>query len=560
MKWPAVALLCLLLVGLRVVALRSDPYSRLDWSAGLLTDEGFYIHNARNRVLFGRARTDEFNNMLLSPLLHHVQVAAFVAFGVGSAQARAISVVSSLLALGLLFAALRRAFGTRIALTAVVLLGLDHVNLLYNRMALMDTPAALGAVAAFFAFVRAQEAGATRRARLAWLAACGALLGVTVVSRMLGVYLVAAPFAALATAGRRREAFGAVGAGLAVVAAGYVVGWYLPRAAEIARMNRYYRVVQVQPRSAAHLLRNVRHAVLGDHRGLAPYLFRHTPAAFALALAWLAALAAARAGRLRTADGAEARAAGAYLAAWLLAGWALLAAVAYSPSRYYVMTYPALFSLAAIALWSLPDMLRALAGRGAAACVARSALAALLAYHAAEAVVHQGGVVGRAATLAALLGAPVAAAVLAWAAPGALTRPGAARVAAVGAVAVWLGFNAYWLGDWAAHLSYSQYAISRWLAAAVPPGSVLLGDVAPGITMDNGLAAVNVIPGLCNGERPVERFAGRPRYIAILDGRWKERYWLRRYPNLVDPKRRLRLARVLRWDVGIYAVPEAGAP
>src|ERR1044071_7649153 len=84
-------LLIFLAVFLRLIALRSDPYSSLDWSAGLLTDEGFYIHNARNVALFGHARTDEFNNMLLSPWLHYLQVGVFQTFGTGAVQARLIS-------------------------------------------------------------------------------------------------------------------------------------------------------------------------------------------------------------------------------------------------------------------------------------------------------------------------------------------------------------------------------------------------------------------------------------------------------------------------------------
>src|SRR5205807_7821455 len=69
----AVALFLAAIVVLRLVALTSDPYRRLDWCTGLMTDEGYYAHNARNVALFGHARTDEFNNMLVSPLLHAVQ-------------------------------------------------------------------------------------------------------------------------------------------------------------------------------------------------------------------------------------------------------------------------------------------------------------------------------------------------------------------------------------------------------------------------------------------------------------------------------------------------------
>jgi hypothetical protein len=70
LRLTPVPLAILLIIGLRLIDLRSDPFPRLDFSAGLMTDEGFYIHNARNLILFGHARTNEFNNMLISPLLH----------------------------------------------------------------------------------------------------------------------------------------------------------------------------------------------------------------------------------------------------------------------------------------------------------------------------------------------------------------------------------------------------------------------------------------------------------------------------------------------------------
>src|SRR5688572_22464896 len=89
----------LLAILLRVLFLSSDPYPHLDWSSGLLTDESFYAHNARNLALFGQARTDEFNNMLLSPVVHVLQSAVFSVFGPGYVQARLIPVIATLLAL-----------------------------------------------------------------------------------------------------------------------------------------------------------------------------------------------------------------------------------------------------------------------------------------------------------------------------------------------------------------------------------------------------------------------------------------------------------------------------
>ena len=73
-----------------------------------------------------------------------------------------------------------------VALIGTLLLGLDHGNLLYNRMALMDTPAAFLMVSAFYAFVRSQEEtkeGGGAKAGARWAVVCGAMLGLTYATR-----------------------------------------------------------------------------------------------------------------------------------------------------------------------------------------------------------------------------------------------------------------------------------------------------------------------------------------------------------------------------------------
>lgn len=556
-------------IALRTVALRSDAYTRLDWSAGLLTDEAFYMHNARNAVLFGEARLDDFNNMLVSPVLHYLQLGVFSVAGPGSAQTRSISVVCSLASIALAWAALRPALGRTAAWLAAGFLAFDHANLLYNRMGLMDTPAALGAIAALWAFGRAARSEPGTR-RIRWSLLCGALIGVTVAARTFCVYLLPVPFLAMWWAGRgeatprawRRPAAATI-AGLATVAALYGWLWVAPHRAEIARMNHYYRSEQIQPRSVAHLGRNVYHAALGDFRGFSPYLYRHTPVAFALAVACLSALPL---GGWRALTGARdpgetagdvhgRRAVTAYAIAWLSLGWAWLAVISYSPSRYYVSTYPALAAVAAISAVRWRALAGALASSGAAVRAVRGCLAWFLVYHGAQTFVHRGGVVSPVLTALALYGAPTAAAiVVALSAPRSPVR--CWRWGPVAAfVALWGVANAYWMVDWGRRIRFTQYETSRRLGRHLPADAVLIGDVAPGLCMDNRLQAVNVIPGLCNDRSPVERWAPRPRFIAILDGRWKERFWMERYPELVAPERRMLYAWVVRWPVGIYPVP-----
>jgi len=568
-----------LTIALRLVALDSDIYARLSWSAALLTDEGFYIHNARNVVLFGHARTDGFNNDLIMPALHYVQVAVFSLFGVGAIQARLISVVLSLLMLLVFFAALRRVFGLPVAAVGTLFLGLDHVNLLYNRMALMDTPAAFLMVCAFYAFVRALRSPPAG-SRL-WLAVCGLMLGLTFATRGLAAFLLPIPFlvytglkprAKTQSPPKRAEPFSRVpppwfaryarreedrwwagglaslALGLAVVLIAYAVLWYFPHRAEIAPANRYYTGPLFAPHSFSQAGRNLMHGLFGDERGMTPYLFRHTPVLFLLALAGL--LAWGLEGRKRRIEPVR-RAAMWFLGLWLLAGWAVMVVVSYAPSRYYVLFYPALAGVAALALVSLPEVVRSIA----ASRWARSLLGGFTAFHLAEAFLHRQSAMSETAIY--LFTAAVIVALWIWPQRWQVAsqiQSLAPRSIAV-ALLLWVAVNLYWTGDWLAHLSYAQRDADRWLAANLPANSVLIGDVAPGLCLDNRFQAINVIPGLCNDKAPVERFAPAPRYLVILDGKWKERWWLQHYPQYVAQEHRIHLfPRLLHWPVGVYTL------
>ncbi|HLV78831.1 MAG TPA: glycosyltransferase family 39 protein, partial [Chthonomonadaceae bacterium] len=478
------------------------------------------------------------------------------------------------------FAALRRAFGLRVAAIGTLLLGLDHVNLLYNRMALMDTPAALGMVCAFYAFVRSLQSSPGRN--WLWAVVCGLMLGLTFATRGLAAFLLPVPFLVLPLTPpapspsrgegeplsrissssnlraakrihrerRNGERVGdwrggegwKIALGLAVALIAYLFLWYLPHRAELAPASHYYLQNQLNPHSLLQAGKNLMHALFGDERGMSPYLFRHTPVQYLLALAGL--LAWGLEGRRRT-MAPERRAGIQFLGLWLLAAWAVLAVVSYSPSRYYVLFYPALAGVAALALASMPEVARTIV----ASRWERAILGGFAAFHLAEAFLHRqvapneiAVYVVSAAVLIALWFWP-----LRWQAV-VVSRRGVAI-----ALALWAAVNLFWTGDWLTHLSYKEQDAGRWLAANLPPGSVLIGDVAPGLCLNNRFVAVNVIPGLCNDRAPVERFAPAPRYIAILDGKWKERWWLRHYPQFVAPQNRIHLfPRLQHWPVGIY--------
>ena len=538
------------MAGLRLVDLQSDPYRGLDWDTGLMTDEGFYTHNARNVALFGQARTDEFNNMLASPLLHYLQVAVFSVTGFSAVNARLISVVLSLLTLAVYFAAMRRAFGIRVAVTAALFLGLDHTNVLFNRMALLDTPATLLAVCALYTLVRAERDQPIRRN--AWLAGCGILLGLTLITRSLCVYLIpAAVIAAIMTRRDRVSGVGSLLGGLLAVLFVYAAVWYLPHKFEMDQMNRYYRTVQLQPDSAARLFKNIRIAFLGDRYGVFPNIFRHTPVLFSLALLTMAGFW--NVSRTDRADRTDRTATTlVFLTGWILVAWTLFAFSNYAPNRYFVSTYPPLFALASVGLWRLPSLVAGYRQNGLKPAVGLGLVVWFLGYHALESVVHRGVFLYVVPTL-------LTAVVLVWRGqiPGlGIAARSYAFVVVVPVLILWTGVNAGWLADWWVRREYTLSQSSEWLGRNLPAGSVLLGDVAPGLGMDTPFVTVNVMKGFANDARPVEAFAPRPRYILTIDGKWKTPYWIDRYPERVHPSRRIRHWRVMRWMVGLYPASE----
>jgi 4-amino-4-deoxy-L-arabinose transferase-like glycosyltransferase len=501
---------------LRVAWLNSDAYPRLSWSSALLTDEGFYIHNARNIVLFGHERLDEWNNALIMPLLHLVQVVVFRIFGVGAVQARSISVICGLLSIIVLRDALLRCCSRMAANISALFLGLDHFYLLYNRLALMDTPCALFMVTGLWAAIRGAESAhadkSTRRpgrflnSTERWFCISGMIFGAAYAVRGMAALIWWLPFLLCLTGVTQRAdklRNPAVIRNLLATAGGligtmllYVVFWWQPHHAELAYVNHYYIDHQLIPHSLHRLGENINISLTDWQRGLFPFLLRHTPVQFVLASGMAASLLLSLARKsFLVSDTRDAllQHIGLALAGWLLIFWVFCCSVNYSPSRYYVLFYPAMSALAALALAEM-------------AC-ARSG-----------------------------------------------------RVMAAVLLTCWAILNSYWLRDWMTHLTYRQHSADRWLATHLPTNSVLLGAVAPGLCMDNRFRAVNMMKDLCNDHEPVEKVGNAPAYIVMLDtGNWKEVWWEEHYPSLVDPDRRLHaFPRLLRpfFVIGLYPANE----
>lgn len=613
-----------LLALLRVLWLDSDAYTGLTWNSELVTDEAFYCHDARNLLLTGSIHVvgDNFHNSLITPLLHLIQVGVFRVFGFSLVASRWISVCFSFATLALFYASCRRAFGNRTALTALVLLGFDHINLLYNRMALMDTPAQFFLVACFYSFIRAFPAAPNinatnsaannaplRNSNAAWLTVCGLMLIAAYAIRGLSALLLPT-LVFLCWPKRQGEINGSaedaimsegeincaptnvylkwspltgllLGLGIGLVV--YLGTWYLPNYAALKTVNHFYVGQQLMPHSLTEIRHNIGHSLFGNERGFSAYLFRHSPMQWTLALAWLLAWPQLRL-RLKASNdqsaGNHAQAIR-FLMLWMGIMLTTFALVRYSPPRYYVLFYPAMAALAALAFAHVGEAAAILAASRAR----RTLLGTFLVYHLAEAVLRHRNIGAE----ALLYGLTIAAAFLLWryrANPfaslptqpiedpipqepitsgvntqiaTASTEPVAADLTnrqnslagssrflsqnlrapsllPVAIMLLWAVVNGGWLLDWAGHIRHTQRDCDQWLQQHLPTNAVLIGDAAPGLTLRSHITDVPVIPGLCNDSRPLEAFANRPCYIIVFESPYPLGWWSKRYPQWITPQ------------------------
>ena len=123
-------------------------------------DEGTWVHNARNRALFGAWKLDEWNPMYITPVLTGLEYASFKVFGVGLWQARLVSEVAGVLSVLLLGLSVSRVAGRLAGLLAAALLATNYVYVMYDRAALMEATMIAFMVAAWYCYVRAHDSPA----------------------------------------------------------------------------------------------------------------------------------------------------------------------------------------------------------------------------------------------------------------------------------------------------------------------------------------------------------------------------------------------------------------
>jgi 4-amino-4-deoxy-L-arabinose transferase-like glycosyltransferase len=475
---------------LRLVFPLADPPWRT--TSGIVWhDEGAWAHNARNKVLFGEWRLDDWNPMYVAPVFTGLQYVAFEAFGVGLWQARLVSQGLGIASVLLLALAVRRAGGRRAGLLAGGLLATNYVYVMWNRSGLLETTMVAWMVVSLYAFVRAQErpAWGLIAGLAAWLAffskAAAAFFVPALGLAALWPWLLRLGPSPIETGAGGREDWRPATFVLAGLGLGAVLGlalFVLPNWQEY----RFYNWQMSVTRKPSYSIR-----AIADRLSWFPILHD----AFTRMWATLVVSAMVLLGvflRWRTLPAIDR-----LLVAWVVVGVVELLAHDVGNERRFVFLVPAMCAMTALALARdgavLPASLAQVSRR-------RMLLAAPLLAYVAYAVV---GPLGRLPFLYEVRPAVRLTTFLALVAVAGLyarwdrirrtlAGPRIEAGPAVVVVGLIMAGDVAQFGQWAAGRTYRNYAALRTVAERLPPDTLVHGKLANGLALESRIRPVFV--------------------------------------------------------------------
>jgi len=547
LQWWPLALLVIGIIALRIVDIGADAWKDLDWGTGIWTDEGFYAHNARNQVLFGKPEQDGFNNYNLSPVLHAIQVIVFTQFGVGLVQARLISIVASLMTCAFLYAGVKLDFGRKAAALSLMLLGLESSFLLYNRLGLMES---LGTLVIALAYWLWALDTAWSRFLSGFVAAAAFAVKTTF------LIFLPAPIIAVVLINQRdiRSTIKNVWpyiCGACAFLVIYYIAWLGVHGAEVARMNNFYRTMQSQPRSFSQLLWMIRRAVIGYHFGFLQRMETRSTVFLNLALLgslWsISHFVKIRQVKKNEIVGDTHRKLLMHIVC-LAAGMLFIAVSRYAPSRYFLVFHVSAAAIGGVALSRISDLIDAIKTHRWLQ-VAVLVAVFLFGYH----LLLPAYNIPALRNYSELLGCFTALTVTysAFRLRNALSRM--LTPAVITGVFILTSLGQY--TAWFVTRQHETQKASAWLLQNVGENAVVAGDWAPNLGFGTKLRLPPVFKGLANDEHPVQVL----HMDYVLTGRtpYPKRMWAKLAPGLLAEENRVSTLMYHGYTIDLYRVPDS---
>jgi len=451
-------------------------------------DEGPWVHNARNRALFGAWSLDKWNPMYVAPVFTGLEYLSFRSFGVGVRQARLVPEVCGFGALCLLSLGVGRLGGRLAALVAAALLATNYFYVMWDRTALMEGPMAAFMVASWYCYTRADDSPP-------WGLAASACALLAFFTKAAAAFFVAAiaidALAAWLSRGKRsltmqhtRAAPWTIG-GLAIFGAIALLVFVLPNWSDY----RFYNWQMSVTRKPTYTFK----AIL-DRATWLPLQDAFTRTWFVMTLA--AAHAAGLLARWR-----ELRSGERLLVLWVVLGAAELILHDAGNERRFVFFIPAFVALASLALGRLQILSRHVEQIPRSRALLALPLVLYGAYVVFGAFVRIAFLreISPNVRIAAILAVLFAVALFStW---PRLPRRLAEAIPAGGVVALTVllaAGNVVQYIQWAVGRTYKNYDASRQLGSLLPPDTLVHGKLANGLALENRIRPVFVGRGFGN--------------------------------------------------------------
>jgi 4-amino-4-deoxy-L-arabinose transferase-like glycosyltransferase len=453
-------------------------------------DEGAWVHNARNKAMFGAWSLDRWNPMYIAPVFTGLEYLSFRSLGVGLRQARLVPEICGLVAVWLIALGVRRIAGWRAGVFAAALIGTNYFYVMWDRTALMEGPMAAFMVMSWYCYTRAED-------QPAWGFAAGLCAWLAFFTKAAAAFFVAAialdafvaAVLALKTSSSSHRVQPAVWtlAGLVICGAIALGMFVLPNWSDYRFYNWQMSVTRKPTYDLKSLIDRATWLPLQD-------AFTRTWFVVAIAVTYAGGLMA---------TWRQVKAGERLLVLWIALGAAELILHDAGNERRFVFFIPAFVALASLALGRLQILPRAVAAMPRATALAALPLVLYAAYFVFGASVRIAFLreISPNVRIAAAL-AIVFAAVLVATWPR-IPRALSSTIPVGGAI---LLVTLLSTGDliqysqWAVGRTYKNYEASRAIAAILPSGTLVQGKLANGLALENGIRPIFVGRGFGNYE------------------------------------------------------------
>jgi 4-amino-4-deoxy-L-arabinose transferase-like glycosyltransferase len=533
-KWVGLALVVIVAALLRFQHITADPPTvlpQISGSAGIYFDEGIYCHNARNKILFGKWITDEWNPLVYNAPLTLIYYLAFRLFGISIITVKTINIIFGLLGILLFHAGLRRYLESGQALALTILCAADFYWLMYNRLGLLENFSALCFLLGFYLFVRSEE----KRWPVFFL---GLTAAVAALSKYLFAYFLVSTLLAVAyRAWRRSDARSFIVFLAGCLAAGlpWFFGIYLPFRSTFSKIGSGWGMLSL-PRSIGQAWSNLLNNPLPRYLQLMPVA--------GLLLILFGAWAILKTVRSRTTN--RLNGLDVFIFLWIAGAILSMGLLSYRPLRYYLPLLPAIY-LAVSLLLRDRDWIRSESRLFWPLAIIP---AGLLFPFFKFLVVGPSSFLLFPLVLRLLVFLSLAGIILFFAAPNRAWK----TAAATAVFAVSLSCSLFLYADqFYRKPSYRLEAASRFMET-LPAGSVIMGQEAPRLTLGTRFPAIMAYENWFNDRDPFRQYA--PNYILVLDkfGAAEIGWMRRKFPDAAAHFRRVRRFPVWDTTVSLYRV------